>query len=51
VVLGWNADAGRAAVAGCIAPIDNPLTESRAYAMMHIAVHDALNAIDRRYRP
>ena len=29
----------------------NPLHESRLYAMMHVAIHDALNAIDRRSRP
>jgi PAP2 superfamily len=50
-VLTWNANAGQAAIAACVAPVDNPLDESRAYAMMHLAVHDALNAIDRRYRP
>ncbi|MFZ0160883.1 MAG: hypothetical protein WAL50_17770, partial [Kineosporiaceae bacterium] len=50
-VVRWNAQAGKAAVAACIAPLENPLHESRAYAMMHIAVHDALNAIDRRYEP
>jgi hypothetical protein len=47
----WNASAGAAATAACIAPLDNPLHESRIYAMMHIAIHDALNAIDRRSRP
>ncbi len=47
----WNANAGAAATAACIAPLDNPLHESRMYAMMHIAIHDALNAIDRRSRP
>ncbi len=50
-VLTWNENAGEAATAACIAPLDNPLHESRMYAMMHIAVHDALNAIDRRSRP
>ena len=50
-VLTWNENAGDAATAACIAPLDNPLHESRMYAMMHIAVHDALNAIDRRSRP
>lgn len=50
-VTDWNAAAGRAAVAACIAPVDNPLTESRMYAMTQIAVHDALNAIDRRSEP
>ncbi len=48
-VTDWNATMGRAAVAACIAPFDNPLHESRMYAMAHLAIHDALNAIDRRY--
>jgi PAP2 superfamily len=47
----WNANAGDAAVAACLAPSNNPLHESRLYAAMHLAVHDALNAIDRRSRP
>jgi hypothetical protein len=47
----WNANAGVAATAACIAPLNNPLHESRIYAMMHVAIHDALNAIDRRSRP
>lgn len=50
-VTDWNANAGAAALAACIAPSDNPLHESRLYAMLHLAVHDALNAIDRRSRP
>jgi hypothetical protein len=50
-VLVWNANAGEAALAGCIAPTGNPLHESHMYAMTHIAIHDALNAIDRRYHP
>ena len=43
----------RAAVAApaCVAPLDDPFHESRMYAMMHLAIHDALNAIDRRFRP
>lgn len=48
-VTDWNATMGRAAAAACIAPFDNPLHESRMYAMAHLAIHDALNAIDRRY--
>ena len=40
-----------AATAACLAPLNNPLHESRIYAMMHVAIHDALNAIDRRSRP
>src|SRR4029450_6929602 len=47
----WNANAGVAATKACLAPLDNPLHESRIYAMMHVAIHDALNAIDRRSRP
>ena len=47
----WSANAGVAATAACLAPLNNPLHESRIYAMMHVAIHDALNAIDRRSRP
>jgi PAP2 superfamily len=47
----WNANAGVAATKACIAPVDDPMHESRIYAMMHVAIHDALNAIDRRFRP
>ena len=50
-VLTWSENAGKAATAACLAPLDNPLHESRMYAMMSIAIHDALNAIDRRSRP
>jgi hypothetical protein len=50
-VTDWNANAGAAALAACIAPNDDPLHESRLYAMLHLAVHDALNAIQRRSRP
>jgi hypothetical protein len=50
-VLAWNENAGEAATAACIAPLADPLHESRMYAIMHIAIHDALNAIDRRSRP
>ena len=37
----WSANAGVAATAACLAPLNNPLHESRIYAMMHIAIHDA----------
>ena len=47
----WNANAGVAATEACLAPLANPLHESRIYAMMHVAIHDALNAIDSRSRP
>ena len=50
-VLIWNDNAGIAATEACLAPLNNPLHESRIYAMMHVAIHDALNAIDRRSRP
>jgi hypothetical protein len=50
-VITWNNNAATAALGACLAPTDNPLHESRMYAMMHIAIHDALNAIDRRSRP
>ncbi len=50
-VLVWSANAVAAAEAACISPSDDPLHESRMYAMMHVAIHDALNAIDRRFRP
>jgi hypothetical protein len=50
-VITWNNNAAGAALGACLAPTNNPLHESRMYAMMHIAIHDALNAIDRRYRP
>jgi hypothetical protein len=50
-VILWNARAGEAATKACIAPLDDPFHESRMYAMMHIAIHDALNAIDRRFQP
>jgi hypothetical protein len=50
-VTAWNANAGEAAIAACISPSNDPLHESRMYAMAHVAIHDALNAIDRRSRP
>jgi hypothetical protein len=50
-VLTWNENAARAATAACIHISGNGLAEARMYAMVHAAVHDAVNAIDRRYRP
>ena len=50
-VVDWNATATQAAVTSGMSPGRNPLGESRLYAMMAIATHDALNGIDRRYRP
>jgi hypothetical protein len=46
-VTDWNAHAGKAAIAGC----GDAFHESRMYAMMHLAIHDALNAINRRFHP
>src|SRR5262245_13093483 len=50
-ITDWNANAQAAAVAACIVPGENPLHESRLYAMVHLAAHDAVNAIERRSRP
>jgi hypothetical protein len=50
-VLTWNQNASKAATAACLAPLNDPFHESRMYAITHIAIHDALNAIDRRSRP
>jgi hypothetical protein len=50
-VTDWNVNAGKAALAACISPNLDPLHESRMYAMMHVAIHDALNAIQRNSRP
>jgi hypothetical protein len=47
-VLRANALAGVVATKACIAPLNNPFHESRAYAMMHIAIHDALIAAINR---
>jgi hypothetical protein len=48
-VTKWNATAGNASFTSGLS--GNPLFESRVYAMTHAAIHDALNAIDRRYGP
>ena len=50
-VIEWNARAAEAALACALAPTNNPLHESRMYAMMHLAIHDSLNAISRRAEP
>ncbi|MEA2133337.1 MAG: hypothetical protein QOC68_1246 [Solirubrobacteraceae bacterium] len=47
----WNENAGKAAVAACISPVGPSPAEARLYAMTHVAIHDALNAIARRSRP
>ena len=45
-VLHWNSIAGEA-----FAPSQgtNPMAQSRTLAILHASMHDALNAIDRRY--
>ncbi len=50
-VVTWNENAAKAATAACLHMSGNGLAESRMYAMVHVAVHDAVNAIDRRSRP
>ena len=50
-VVTWNAVAADAALRCGLAPANNPLHESRMYVIMHIAIHDALNAIRHRARP
>ena len=49
-VITWNENAAKAATAACLHMSGNGLAESRMYAMVHVAVHDAVNAIDRRSR-
>src|SRR5215468_9797417 len=52
-VIKWNANAAAVATKACMGPdgADEPFHEGRMYAMMHIAIHDALNGIDRKYQP
>jgi hypothetical protein len=45
-VMTWSEIAGRASVASGLG--GNPIFESRVFAITQAAVHDALNAIDRR---
>ena len=47
----WNINAGKAAVAACISPVGPSPAEARLYAMTHVAIHDALNAIRHRSEP
>jgi hypothetical protein len=49
-VIAWNANAVDASIAACFLGGYAP-QEARMYAMTHVAIHDALNAIDRRSRP
>ena len=54
-VIDWNATALSSAFAGGLDNLmfgcNDALHESRMMAMVHVAIHDALNAIDRRYQP
>ena len=50
-VITWNENAAKVATAACIHVSGNGLAEARMYAMVHVAVHDAINAIERRSRP
>jgi len=47
VVTQWNKVATDATAAAGI----DPLAESRIIAIVHIAIHDAINAFERRYEP
>lgn len=46
-VLAWNVTALEAAGAGG----QNNIVITRTLAMVHLAIHDALNSISRRYEP
>jgi len=45
--LRWNTVATEASAAAG----SDPLTESRLLAIIHLAMHDAVNAVERRYQP
>jgi hypothetical protein len=46
-VIRWNQVATDASSARKV----DPLTESRVFAILHIAIHDAVNAVQARYQP
>ncbi len=46
-IVRWN----RVATDAAAAAQTDPMTESRIFTILHIAIHDAVNAIDRRYEP
>ena len=46
-VARWN----QVATDATIAAKTNPLAESRIFAILHVAIHDAVNAVDPRYEP
>lgn len=49
-VTKWNETAGKAAFDSGLS-VNLPVLESRVYALTHAAIHDALNAIERRSEP
>ncbi|HEU4389800.1 MAG TPA: vanadium-dependent haloperoxidase [Blastocatellia bacterium] len=44
-VIRWN----QAATSAAAAASTDPLTESRVFAILHVCIHDAVNAVDPRY--
>jgi hypothetical protein len=53
-VTHWNEIAASASIAAGLSTAEaslDPLHESRIFAMLHVAIHDSLNAIERRYKP
>src|SRR6185436_19142466 len=46
-VTNWNLIATNAALAAG----QSPPVQTRTYAIVHIAIHDALNAVERRHNP
>jgi hypothetical protein len=53
-VTDWNEIAANASIAAGLSTPEaslDPLHESRLFAMTHVAIHDALNTIERRSKP
>jgi hypothetical protein len=53
-VIDWNEIAANASMTTGLSNADaslDPLHESRIFAILHVAIHDALNAIERRHKP
>ena len=46
-VARWN----QVATDATVAAKTNPLAESRIFAILHVAIHDAVNAVEPRYEP
>ena len=46
-VARWN----KVATDATVAAKTNPLVESRIFAILHVAIHDAVNAVEPRYEP